>query len=171
MIRADARDRDINHLNITWHIVGAIDFEHLTWEWVDELLGARPPYAQQQGAQRNESFSIKVTWLRDRVRHMSATVDAATFRQYTRCYIMLLIGGYLMTDKSNNQVYIRWLPLLADFERCHGMSWDPLCLHGRTTLYAMQHIEIPRTLPVALCSSFRRYTIGFLNGVYPIDRS
>ncbi|QHN92374.1 uncharacterized protein DS421_17g583160 [Arachis hypogaea] len=28
---------------------------------------------------------------------------------------MLLISGHLMIDKSNNQVHIKWLPLLADF--------------------------------------------------------
>ncbi|RYR46131.1 hypothetical protein Ahy_A07g031890 [Arachis hypogaea] len=37
---------------------------------------------------------------------MPPTDDSETFRQYTRCYIMLLIGGYLMTDKFNNLVHI-----------------------------------------------------------------
>ncbi|RYR24873.1 hypothetical protein Ahy_B02g058432 [Arachis hypogaea] len=55
---------------------------------------------------------------------MPATVDAATLRQYMRCYIMLLIRGYLMTELSNNQVHIRWLLLLEDFERCRRLSWE-----------------------------------------------
>ncbi|RYR35505.1 hypothetical protein Ahy_A10g050649 [Arachis hypogaea] len=54
---------------------------------------------------------------------MPTTDDLATFRQYTRCYIMLLIDGYLITDKSNNQVHIRWLPLLAYFGRCSSLSF------------------------------------------------
>ncbi|RYR08362.1 hypothetical protein Ahy_B05g076015 [Arachis hypogaea] len=29
-----------------------------------------------------------------------------------------------MTDKSNNLVHIRWLPLLRDFEKCRAFSWD-----------------------------------------------
>ncbi|KAL4328192.1 uncharacterized protein DS421_13g407170 [Arachis hypogaea] len=44
-----------------------------------------------------------VTRLRERVRQMPDTDDPATLRQYARCYILLMIGGYLMTDKSNNQ--------------------------------------------------------------------
>ncbi|RYR01538.1 hypothetical protein Ahy_B06g080426 [Arachis hypogaea] len=32
-----------------------------TWEHVEKLLGARPPLPAQQGVQRKESFSIKLT--------------------------------------------------------------------------------------------------------------
>ncbi|RYQ98715.1 hypothetical protein Ahy_B07g086478 [Arachis hypogaea] len=53
---------------------------------------------------------------------MPATADATTLRQYMKCYIMLLIGGYLMIDKSNNQVHIKWLPSFEDFERLIGMG-------------------------------------------------
>ncbi|RYQ93003.1 hypothetical protein Ahy_B09g099260 [Arachis hypogaea] len=75
-----------------------------------------------------ESFSIKIPWLRDRVWHMPAAADPATLRQCTRCYIMLLIGSYLMTDKSNTQVHIRWLSLLDNFGRCSGLSWGSTVL-------------------------------------------
>ncbi|QHO02202.1 uncharacterized protein DS421_13g421840 [Arachis hypogaea] len=83
-------DGDINKLNETSHYVGAADFEdvayHLglrahgnpvggclrdfgrwyhteTWALVEELLGARPPVAPQQAAQRKESFMLKLVWL------------------------------------------------------------------------------------------------------------
>ncbi|QHO16421.1 uncharacterized protein DS421_10g303390 [Arachis hypogaea] len=46
------------------------------------------------------------------------TDNPETLRQYARCYIMLLIRGYLLTDKSNNLVHLRWIPLLRDFEEC-----------------------------------------------------
>ncbi|QHO32682.1 uncharacterized protein DS421_8g251880 [Arachis hypogaea] len=46
---------------------------------------------------------------------MPPTDDLETLRQYARYYIMLLIGGYLLTDKSNNLVHVRWLLLLQDF--------------------------------------------------------
>ncbi|RYR53036.1 hypothetical protein Ahy_A06g027891 [Arachis hypogaea] len=83
-------------------------YQQLTWEYVDELLVSKPPHES---------------------RHMPlSTTDPATFRQYTRCYIMQLIGGYLMTNKSNNQVHIRWLLLLADFRRCNGLSWGSIVL-------------------------------------------
>ncbi|QHO00135.1 uncharacterized protein DS421_13g403870 [Arachis hypogaea] len=57
-------------------------------------------------------------WLRDHVRQMPPTDDLETLRHYASCYIMLLIGGYLMTENSNNLVHIRWLPLLRDFGEC-----------------------------------------------------
>ncbi|RYR63749.1 hypothetical protein Ahy_A04g021510 [Arachis hypogaea] len=95
----------------TWH-------QCSTWQWVEDLLGARPPM-QSQG--RKEGFAIKLAWLRERVQNIPAGAGDDTLRQYARCYILMLIGGYLMTDKSNNLVHIRWLPLLADFDRCRQM--------------------------------------------------
>ncbi|XP_016191699.1 serine/threonine-protein phosphatase 7 long form homolog [Arachis ipaensis] len=99
-----------------------------TWAMVEQLLGARPPVAAQQAAQRKESFTLKLVWLRDRVHQMPPTDDPETLRQYARCYIMLLIGRYLLTDKSNNLVHVRWLPLLRDFAECRALSWGSAVL-------------------------------------------
>ncbi|QHO09082.1 uncharacterized protein DS421_14g478220 [Arachis hypogaea] len=99
-----------------------------TWALVEQLLGTRPPVAAQQAAQRKESFTLKLVWLRDRVRQMPQTDDPETLRQYARCYIMLLIEGYLMTDKFNNLVHLRWLPLLRDFTKCRAFSWGSAVL-------------------------------------------
>ncbi|RYR42515.1 hypothetical protein Ahy_A08g038984 [Arachis hypogaea] len=41
---------------------------------------------------------------------------------------MLLIGRYLMTDKSNNLVHFCWLPLLLDFAKCRAFSWGSTVL-------------------------------------------
>ncbi|RYQ82471.1 hypothetical protein Ahy_B10g101057 [Arachis hypogaea] len=77
----------------TWYHTGA-------WGLVERLLGSRPPAVVQQGAQRTEAFSLKLTWLRDRLRQMPPDAsNPNTLRQYARCYIMLMIGGYLLTDK------------------------------------------------------------------------
>ncbi|MED6194594.1 hypothetical protein PIB30_029972 [Stylosanthes scabra] len=56
-----------------------------------------------------------MVWLRQRLQHIPADADPDTLRQYARCDIMLFIGAYLMPDKSDNLVHIRWLPLLRDF--------------------------------------------------------
>ncbi|QHN97374.1 uncharacterized protein DS421_18g626830 [Arachis hypogaea] len=93
-----------------------------TWALVEQLLGARPLVEPQQAAQRKESFTLKLVWIRNCVCQMPPTDDPDTLRQYARCYIMLLIGGYLMTDKSNNLVHLRWLPLLRDFGECRAFS-------------------------------------------------
>ncbi|RYQ99049.1 hypothetical protein Ahy_B07g086900 [Arachis hypogaea] len=66
--------------------------------------------------------------VRNCVRHMPQMDDPKTLRQYARCYILLLIGGCLMTVKSNNLVHLLWLPLLQDFEKWHGLSWGSAVL-------------------------------------------
>ncbi|RYR29877.1 hypothetical protein Ahy_B01g054472 [Arachis hypogaea] len=112
-------DGDINRLNETTHFAEAADFK---------LLGARPPVAAQQAEQRKESFTLKLVWRRDRVRQIPPTDDPETLRQYARYYIMLLIGGYLMTDDSDNLVHLHWLPLFRDFEKCRAFSWGSAVL-------------------------------------------
>ncbi|RYR73214.1 hypothetical protein Ahy_A02g007563 [Arachis hypogaea] len=41
---------------------------------------------------------------------------------------MLLIRGYLLINKSNNLVHVRWLPLLWDFAECRALSWGSVVL-------------------------------------------
>ncbi|RYR69571.1 hypothetical protein Ahy_A03g016121 [Arachis hypogaea] len=61
-----------------------------------------------------------------------------TLRKYARCYIMLPIRGYLMTDKSNNLVHLRWFPLLEDFGRCLALSWGSAMLAWTYQLVGLQ---------------------------------
>ncbi|RYR72121.1 hypothetical protein Ahy_A02g006330 [Arachis hypogaea] len=77
---------------------------------------------------------------------MPGTIDPSTLRQYARCYIMLLIGGYLMTDKLNNLVHLRWLPLLADFQMCCGLSW------GSMTYYSLCSVAHRGTTDIVRCT-------------------
>ncbi|QHO48546.1 uncharacterized protein DS421_1g06350 [Arachis hypogaea] len=58
----------------TWYHTGA-------WELVECLLGAKPLAVVQQGAQRREAFSLKLTWLQKQVRQMPlVTTDPDTLR-------------------------------------------------------------------------------------------
>ncbi|RYR15250.1 hypothetical protein Ahy_B04g071976 [Arachis hypogaea] len=111
MARQAGNDGDINRLNETSYYSGIADFErsrlllsrrvshtHPSSDAI--LLGVKPPVAPQHAAQRKESFTLKLVCLRDRVRQMPPPDDLETLRHYARCYIMLLIGGYLMMDKS-----------------------------------------------------------------------
>ncbi|RYQ95224.1 hypothetical protein Ahy_B08g090287 [Arachis hypogaea] len=129
MARQGGNDGDINRLNETLHYARAADFDvsfvlffQSKYVAMVKLLGARPLVEPQQAAQRKESFTLKLVWIRNCVCQMPPTDDPDTLRQYARCYIMLLIGGYLMTDKSNNLVHLRWLPLLRDFGECRAFS-------------------------------------------------
>ncbi|XP_025661920.1 serine/threonine-protein phosphatase 7 long form homolog [Arachis hypogaea] len=133
-----------------------------SWALVEQLLGARPPVAAQQEAQRKESFTLKLVWLQDRVRQMPQTDDPETLRQYARCYIMLLIRGYLMTDKSNNLVHLRWLPLLRDFTECRVFSWSSAVLawtYQSLSLVAQQGItDIADYTPLLMSWIYQRFS-------------
>ncbi|KAL4316758.1 hypothetical protein AHAS_Ahas15G0317100 [Arachis hypogaea] len=68
----------------------------------------------------------------------SLPADAApdVLWHYAHYYILRLIGGLPMTDKSSGIVHARWIPLIVDFERCMQYSWGSPMLAGPTTLYA-----------------------------------
>ncbi|MBA0853570.1 hypothetical protein Goshw_019253 [Gossypium schwendimanii] len=43
-------------------------------------------------------------------------------QQYTQAFIMRLLGGILMPDKSRILVHVRWLLHLVDFSECVKLS-------------------------------------------------
>ncbi|MED6195665.1 hypothetical protein PIB30_040163 [Stylosanthes scabra] len=57
-------------------------------------------------------------------------------RQYTLCYILIMTGGLLFPDKTNNIVSMRWVPLLEDFNKQaiellgRSVAASPLCSRG-----------------------------------------
>ncbi|XLS46312.1 hypothetical protein HN51_003177 [Arachis hypogaea] len=69
-----------------------------------------------------------MTWMRDKVAHVPAKADLDTLLQYVRCYLMMLIGGFLFTNKSAILVLLRWLPLLENFHRYSQLSWESALL-------------------------------------------
>ncbi|MED6161241.1 hypothetical protein PIB30_058872 [Stylosanthes scabra] len=110
-----------------WYGVG-------TWDMAHEYLGGRPP------AGEGKSYAgVKLSWLRQRVQ-MTPGDGAPPYvlRQYARCYIMMMIGGALFPDKTNNIVSLRrdnlemggCLPL-CKLNRLGQISWDT---HARRTL-------------------------------------
>ena len=42
-------------------------------------------------------------------------------QQHARAYILHMIGTQLFSDYTKNKVYLRWLPLLEDFDVCSTM--------------------------------------------------
>ncbi|KAL4329691.1 hypothetical protein AHAS_Ahas13G0325400 [Arachis hypogaea] len=148
--RQYVHEGDINRLNATWHVAGALDFEvssltffiwhrHPTWEWVEDLLGVRPPPQPEGGKQ---VFGVRTTWLGDRMAHTPDGAAPETLRQYARCYLMMLIEGFSFTDKSATFVLLRWLPLLEDFDRCSWLSWGLHCSVIPTTHCTPRHCVI-----------------------------
>ncbi|RYR37426.1 hypothetical protein Ahy_A09g042316 [Arachis hypogaea] len=68
------------------------------------------------GHVRTTKFNIKLKWLRTHLQQIPLDLPDNALIQYACCYILYLLGGVLLPDKANNMVYIRYLPLLADFD-------------------------------------------------------
>ncbi|CDP00841.1 unnamed protein product [Coffea canephora] len=56
----------------------------------------------------------------------------AECRQHARIYLLLILGGHLLSDKSGNKVPLLYLPLLRDLKTVGQHSWGSACL---VTLY------------------------------------
>ncbi|RYR07848.1 hypothetical protein Ahy_B05g075321 [Arachis hypogaea] len=89
-----------------------------------------------QGVRYAEPFTIKITWLKARLIQLPADAAPDVLWHYAHYYMLRLIGGLPMTDKSSGIVHARWIPLIVDFERCMQYSWGSPMLAGPTTLYA-----------------------------------
>ena len=98
---------------------------HTSFDWLelcDGLLGVAPP-AQILDGQR-----LPVSWLAETFPHLPPDADDEHIRRFTRAYIMRLIGGYLMPDRSAHRVPLMYLSLLHDFEEAGFYSWGSAVL-------------------------------------------
>lgn len=82
-----------------------------------ELLGAAPTAEDFIGS------SLKLKWISEHFRHLPHDASDETVHHYARAYILWLIGGVLVPDKSQNIVKMMFLPLLRDFDRIQEYSW------------------------------------------------
>ena len=98
---------------------------HTDHNWVDvceNLLGIRP-LAENIKGQR-----LQISWLEDNFNQLPDDADDVQVQQFTRAYILRLIGGYLMPDRSGGLVYLMYLPLLFDLEEAGNYSWGSAVL-------------------------------------------
>ncbi|RYR63195.1 hypothetical protein Ahy_A04g020989 [Arachis hypogaea] len=73
------------------------------WEWFEELFGEFPPQ------NKVKQYTVHFTWFHERFRVLPDDATEETVRIYGRAYIMILLFTQLFSDKSGNQVHIRWL--------------------------------------------------------------
>ncbi|MBA0729304.1 hypothetical protein Golax_023043 [Gossypium laxum] len=77
--------------------------------------------------------------------------------RYARTYILEMIGGYLMSDLSQNLVHLRWLLKLVDFRAAGEFSWESAVL---ATLYReMCRATLPNKAKIG--ASYVRIPIAF----------
>ncbi|XP_040957941.1 protein MAINTENANCE OF MERISTEMS-like [Gossypium hirsutum] len=91
-----------------------------------QLLGESPEDSDKY-------FSgIKFTWLKAKIRQLSATATEGELMYAARAYIMHMIGAVLMPDANGDSVHLSYLPLLADLSTARSYSWGSVVL---ATLY------------------------------------
>ncbi|KAF7814642.1 serine/threonine-protein phosphatase 7 long form-like protein [Senna tora] len=88
----------------------------------EELLGIIPPPNKLAGQR------LSLAWLAENFTDLAEDANDAQVQQFARAYILRLIGGYLMPDKSSRNVYLMYLPLLNSFEEAGKLSWGSAVL-------------------------------------------
>jgi hypothetical protein len=91
-------------------------------EKCQELLGQIPPENQMVGQ------SVKLKWLKDTFADIPSNATTERVKMHCRAYMLRLIGGLIIPDKSGNRVHLMYLPLLKNLERVKRYSWGSACL-------------------------------------------
>ncbi|MBA0549879.1 hypothetical protein Golob_020880, partial [Gossypium lobatum] len=90
----------------------------------EQLLGKVP--------NKFKGSRIEMKWLEDNFKTIEASASDVEKEQFARAFILKLIGGLLMPDKSRNLVHLRWLLLLTNLKEAGQLSWGSAVL---ATLY------------------------------------
>ena len=109
-------------IRVDGRVVAGPSFLH--WdELCHELLGEVPFENACKGV------ALKLTWLPSILR--APLPKEPTMHQLQcrcRAYIMYMIGGALIPDKSGNRVHLMYLNLLRDLNNTKKYSWGSACL-------------------------------------------
>nr|XP_027189394.1 protein MAIN-LIKE 1-like [Cicer arietinum] len=71
---------------------------------------------------------VKLKWLKDTFAHVPNNAAAEQVQQHCRAYLLRLIGGLVILDKSCNRVHLMYLPMLKYIQRVRLYSWGSACL-------------------------------------------
>ncbi|KAL4281637.1 hypothetical protein GQ457_03G031160 [Hibiscus cannabinus] len=71
---------------------------------------------------------ISLTWLQKNFNELDEDCSEDEAKAYARAYILRIIGGVLMPDKSRNQVHAMYLRHLVDFKDAGTFSWGSAAL-------------------------------------------
>ncbi|KAF7806811.1 serine/threonine-protein phosphatase 7 long form-like protein [Senna tora] len=90
-----------------------------------ELLGIELP----QQRQTRKGQRVSMSWLKSQFQYVPDHNSLEVYKQrYTRQYILHLLGGYLIPDKTSTDCCLMYLPLLRDFAECGQYSWGSAVL-------------------------------------------
>ena len=65
--------------------------------------------------------TLKLKWLKENILTLPAESAPQQLVVYCKAYILGLISGGLMPDKSRNKIQLIYLPLLVDLNQLPGM--------------------------------------------------
>ena len=98
----------------------------MTEQWIAlcaELLGLAPTPADLQAGR------VRVRWLSEQFQgHLPDHAPDELVQQHARAYILWLIGGVLLPDKSQNLLKLMYLPLLRDIDEIGQYNWGSAAL-------------------------------------------
>ncbi|XP_038998440.1 serine/threonine-protein phosphatase 7 long form homolog [Hibiscus syriacus] len=86
----------------------------------EEYLGGIPP--EFNGGR------IPLAWLQSNFQQLNENCSEDEAKAFARAYILRVIGGILMPDKSRNKVHCMWLRHLTDFRVAGTLSWGSAVL-------------------------------------------
>lgn len=111
-------------------LIGPTDIrgKEMARAWVRALLGVETPPDSPHHTDVFKGGFISLDWLKTTFARLPARADDETVRRYARAYMLILIGGVLFPDKSNNRVRIGWLPFLEDLAMVGSYSWGAATL-------------------------------------------
>jgi len=132
----------------------------LYWdELCDNLLGEVPPENARKAA------ALKLTWLLSILR-APLPEEPTTHQLECRCraYIMYMIGGALIPDKSRNKVQLMYFNLLCDLNNIKKYSWDSACLANLYRELCRASSEVGKVMDgcVILLQSWAWYRMPFI---------
>ncbi|KAL4316330.1 hypothetical protein AHAS_Ahas15G0274300 [Arachis hypogaea] len=135
---------------------------HPTWEWAEDLLGARPPPPQQEGRQ---VFAVRMTWLRNQVAHIPDGASPETLRQYARCYLMMLIGGVFIHGQVGNTCAVEMASTTRGFR-----SMQPVVMGQSRDHHNGRILSLRRRIDALTFEQFGHPKNGLLRLEYVIDQ-
>jgi len=92
-------------------------------EMCDTYLGAPPVKGESLiGSQ------VKLKWLRENMLLLGEEPTEDQLHVHCRAYILGLIIGVLMTDRTFNKVHLMYLTFLTNLHRTRRYSWGSACL-------------------------------------------
>ncbi|RYR75800.1 hypothetical protein Ahy_A01g000381 [Arachis hypogaea] len=110
-------------LFFSYHAAKYVYLQHLqTIEYAFELFGELLP------SDKVKQFTVHFTWFHRRFTVLPAYASKDTVRIYARAYIMMLLSTQLFSDKSVNQIHIRWLPFVVRLDDMGAYSWSSTAL-------------------------------------------